>query len=381
MPEVRERLHALDGLRGIAALVVVAHHAMLTIGPLAAPYFGKPTGSPLADLLVYSPLHLAWAGTEAVLVFFVLSGLVLVRSVANHDVQWERYYPSRMARLYLPVVAAAGLAWISFLLWHRESSGISEWLDAAPRTYSLSMFLSDSTLLDGTSGGVTPLWTLRWEVFFSLLLPAYVLLARRVRFRCLVPCAILVSALGVLGGNQALTMMPVFAIGAAIAVSPQALESPSRRLLLVNRRWRGLVGGAALLASALLVDANWWTPSIREESWSLALAHIGVLAGVVGIVALAIAWRPWQALLESRVVQWLGAVSFSLYLVHEPIIKAAAYTFPGSARAVAVAVVVSFLVAQGFFMLVERPVHRLSRRIRRGPSQAAVAQGPPATRP
>ncbi len=72
------RYRSLDGLRGVAALVVVVHHCLLTSIVLAATYRGGTTsGWGLSELLTRTPLHLLWDGTGMVLVFFVLSGFVL----------------------------------------------------------------------------------------------------------------------------------------------------------------------------------------------------------------------------------------------------------------------------------------------------------------
>ncbi|WP_368259248.1 acyltransferase family protein, partial [Blautia wexlerae] len=73
----RFRLRSLDGLRGLAAVIVLVHHALLVIPALAAPYYGQTVQPGLPWLLVHTPLHLLWAGTEAVYLFFILSGLVL----------------------------------------------------------------------------------------------------------------------------------------------------------------------------------------------------------------------------------------------------------------------------------------------------------------
>jgi peptidoglycan/LPS O-acetylase OafA/YrhL len=65
-------------------------------------------------------------------------------------------------------------------------------------------------------------------------------------------------------------------------------------------------------------------------------------------------------------MRFLGLVSFSLYLVHEPIVIAIAQFVDRPMLTVFIAVPVCIAVAAAFWMLVERPSHRLSRRIRAG---------------
>jgi peptidoglycan/LPS O-acetylase OafA/YrhL len=74
------RLRSLDALRGIAALVVVFHHALMVFPQEAT----APNG--LSDLrnwldplawLRWSPSRVILAGRPAVILFFILSGLVL----------------------------------------------------------------------------------------------------------------------------------------------------------------------------------------------------------------------------------------------------------------------------------------------------------------
>ena len=78
------RITSLDGLRGAAALVVVIYHVFLVQPSLAAPHLdpNAPLGA-VEWLATFTPLHLMWAGPEAVFVFFVLSGLVLALPVAD----------------------------------------------------------------------------------------------------------------------------------------------------------------------------------------------------------------------------------------------------------------------------------------------------------
>ena len=137
------RLRALDGLRGVAAVVVLLHHAFLTVPVLARPYYvteAAARDSPLVWALIHTPLHLAWAGTEAVYIFFVLSGLVLALPVLRSaSFSWLEYFPRRAARLYLPVAAA--VLWGLLLVWRVPRDNTSArglWVVARPNLPSWS---------------------------------------------------------------------------------------------------------------------------------------------------------------------------------------------------------------------------------------------------
>lgn len=79
----------------------------------------------------HTPLNLLWAGQQAVILFFVLSGFVLVelaRRMASRG-RWVRsYYVQRLVRLYLPVWGAVLLAVLLALAVPRHTAGLSPWL-------------------------------------------------------------------------------------------------------------------------------------------------------------------------------------------------------------------------------------------------------------
>lgn len=134
LPKV-ERLRSLDGLRGIAALVVLVHHSLLVVPTMAVGYFGaRPPGGTLSWWMTYTPLHLLWEGTEAVYVFFVLSGVVLALPfLRDRHQRWSGYYPRRLLRLYLPVIAAVILGTaIAVISQRRPHDAASLWLQHRP---------------------------------------------------------------------------------------------------------------------------------------------------------------------------------------------------------------------------------------------------------
>ncbi len=366
MAERAGRLGPIDGARGAAALVVLAHHALLTVPSLAAPYFSPVTPeNPVARALVQWPLHAAWAGREAVYVFFVLSGFALVWAARAPGHDWGRYFPSRLVRLYVPVVAAILLAKATYLLWPRITDPASTWLAVAPRGYGFRAMIRDAVLLQGTTTSVTTLWSLRWEVLFSLLLPVYVVLARRLSLAWGLVLAVATAAFGVVAQDDAIQFLPMFAVGAVLAAH---WDEWGGRLRAQSARAQA-AWGLVTLAGVGLLTSRWLFPGYLSFSeYQFAAVRAAQVAGAGLLVVGVLAWRPLGALLSSRFFRWAGAVSFSLYLVHEPIIKAAGFAFPDSRVAVALAVVVALIVAQAFFLAVERPAHRLSRRMRAAPA-------------
>jgi peptidoglycan/LPS O-acetylase OafA/YrhL len=60
-----------------------------------------------------------------------------------------------------------------------------------------------------------------------------------------------------------------------------------------------------------------------------------------------------------------GTISFSLYLVHRPLMIAVAFLLGTGPVAAVVAIVVSLAVATGFYFVAEKPLHRLSQKIAR----------------
>ena len=122
------------------------------------------------------PLHLALFGPEPVFIFFVLSGLVLVLPLLDRrDVDWTGFWLARLVRLYLPASASFVLAAALFSLVPPTSlPGRSSWLNGLGQAPTGPRYGVDATLLSGVVNG--PLWSLRYEVLFSLLVPVYLLL-------------------------------------------------------------------------------------------------------------------------------------------------------------------------------------------------------------
>lgn len=368
------RVRSLDGLRGVAALVVLFHHALLASAPklagayLARTYEDRTIPSGLAPskgsfdwLISYTPLHVFWAGPEFVVVFFVLSGFVLSLPIAKgRHLRVSVYYPARLLRLYLPVWGALFFAAAMHIaVSHKAVAGASWWLDIHSHPLTLTALRQDALLTSkaGDWGFIDVLWSLRWEVLFSLLLPALLVFptgSRSVRIALVLLCFVSLRY-----GESAFTLnMPPFVLGMVLA-----FESEQIARLAVLLKGRSIAHLAAKLAlgggCVCLLTADWW---IAEARTAAALIALGACLAVLCALIL----PSWRELFESAPMQWTGRRAFSLYLVHEPLLVALAFALGG--RVAPLPFVILVLVASLgacaiFFRFLETPSHRLAREL------------------
>ena len=345
------RFTSLDGLRGLSALVVLIHHCLLVSPLLAAAVNTDGTGTlePWVWWVTFTPLHLLWGGHEAVYVFFILSGFVLTLPFTGPaQPNWKAYFPRRLIRIYLPVWVSLCIALVTVWVVPRISSPeLSSWVNSHDEVHDP---LGDAFLLGGTGALNSPLWSLQWEMTFSLLLPLYVVAGRR--FRRWWPLAAAMLVVVIAAGNVMYlavpVYMPMFGVGVLMAWGREDLHRWAARLR--NAQWFGL-----MTLAGILLCAQWI--SYHSQIY-IALATVGGSLLVFAFVA----WPPTIRLGNSPVLRWLGGRSFSLYLIHEPVVLAITFGMKSSdVLLVAMfGIPVSLLAAELFFRLVEQPSQKLA---------------------
>jgi peptidoglycan/LPS O-acetylase OafA/YrhL len=280
-----------------------------------------------------------------------------------------------MVRLYLPAMASVVLAAILVIA--------TTWTTALPtsgwvasyrlRGFDPARVLSGWDLLFGDTTLNNPLWTLRWEVTFSLILPIVVVLAVLSRrwWPLTVVASLALILVGIEVGVGALRYLPPFLIGAVIAVKHESLREWAGAQANARRvRWGGI---GVLILSLVLLNAHWSALGLTGGvPHAQALLVTLETLGATGLVLLAAYWPPARWLLSTGFFRWLGRISFSLYLVHVPIIQAMDAVFGSSLPVVRIALslVIALGVAELFSRLVEQPAHRLAKRV--GAAAAAV---------
>ncbi|WOF23603.1 acyltransferase [Microbacterium betulae] len=372
-----ERLHALDGVRGAAAFVVVLYHVSL----IARPFAEDGTARLIWETATETPLKLGFAGTEAVQVFFVLSGLVVTLPALRDGFSWPGYYASRLVRLYLPVWAAILLSVALVVALPRDPAQVTAdvWIvNANIVTPDWVLALREASLTPASYDTVNTLWSLRWELLFSILLPVFAavaLLLRRWAWPVAAVCVLAMVAGRMLDERpldlDALVYLPTFLLGCLIAVRLDDVTAWARR------RPRPMLWLALGVGSALLLIAAWWTRPFIPASTPLSDAVWGLAgAGAAGLVLVVVCSPLAGRLMQTGVMRWLGSISFSLYLVHAPVLATLAFAW-GDENWPLVGLVglpLSIVVAWLFFIVAERPSHRAARAA--GRRVAALFSGP-----
>lgn len=375
------RFENLDGLRGVAALMVLIYHGILVFPQFGNPVFtGRGAGS--WSWFEYSPLRIVVSGTEAVMVFFVLSGFVLTLPVLRAaKFAWRAYYPSRILRLYVPVFAA--LAWSIVVMIviprHALAADPSDYMKVHAEPITFLKIARDAVLLDGANSFNGPLWSLQWEVVFSILLPLYVFLAVKLKRVWLQMVFVLaaISAVATVVDRPTLEYLPAFGIGALFA---SALPSVFGLIGRINAGSRAKATWIALTVVAILLVTTAWTLAPVIPRADLGVTQFTVVIGAALFVFIALGSAGAKRFLTTPVVKWLGMISFSLYLTHEPIVVGVAQLLPHSLEpfGVILSVPLSLLVGWLFYRVVEKPAHRLSQAVKRrlSPAPAAHSSAP-----
>jgi peptidoglycan/LPS O-acetylase OafA/YrhL len=302
-----EYFPALTGLRFFLALWVILHHLvskgmMLDLWNQSLPYAAR---------IFFEQGHVA------VRTFFVLSGFVLAQGYAFS--KWRRedlmsYGVARFSRVYpvylLSLLVVAYFI-VEFLLSPMTSSSGKL---ATVAAYGLVL---QGWMQDPGAGWNTPAWSLSCEFFFYLCLPPLLIwLGRRSRMRLWTLLAIAVVLPVVLRrAGVPMTWKPIlhlgdFLVGIA-AAHIYTLVRTSRTGLLRHGYWLYL---PAIVVGTLVIVF----PEILSGLTDLGTA-LRPLNGIL-VLGLALGGGVFARFLSSAIAQYLGQVSYSMYILHVPLL-------------------------------------------------------------
>lgn len=185
-------------------------------------------------------------------------------------IQLARVLSPEVDQALRPVWGAVALAVATFWISPRTAEMPSVWIEQRPVAVTGGEVLRDLTLVTGNGGLASPLWSLQWEILFSLLLPIYIWFALKLRGHPLIAVAGCLLLIAVGGALHAVRFLPMFAIGVVLAVALPELTSVATRFSSgksANMRWFLLTAlGALMLSSHWLVAPLNPAPIVQRGS-------------------------------------------------------------------------------------------------------------------
>lgn len=314
----REQIHPLTGIRIIAAVWVVFFHIRGNL------YLEFPWTKQLAPILDN--------GALGVDMFYVLSGYVLVitygsRMGTHFDLTTTlRFWWTRIARIWPAYVVTLVIA----AVWHGWLSTTERFDPVPPRDFTVPSFIRQALLVDQWFAPDSDrlfwngaAWTVSAEALAYLFFPLLILLVWR------------------FAATQRRTVQLVAPM---VAIAPVALLIAAMGNLYAD--WMWLMRIACGFLSGMLLAAtihHWDSPRSRQVADILGiLLPLGIVGGVyamdrmglghlgsvflipvmmVTVGAFALSRRGASRILGSRPFVFGGKVSYSVYLVHMPIIE------------------------------------------------------------
>lgn len=324
-----ERLHYLEGMRGIAATIVVLNHLALSFFPFlmsSQQLEELKNASFIPYLFGLTPFNLFLSGHFAVQLFFVHSGFILSYSFfkkRRDQLVLESAAARRYFRLTGPMAASILFAYSLHALGCMKNGPVSQVLQSP----WLSMFYQYTpSFIEAVKQAVyttytnfdlqlsynSVLWTIRAELLGSFLVFAFLGLFGKVRMRWF-------FYLVLFSWSRRADFFPVL-LGMGLC---DVYVNGN-----LNRYFGRLAKYSNLLAFGLLL-VGFYLGSFINSSVK-GYTHFAVLketlwpfiniAGAFCVVASLLFFSKAQWFLSLKPVQFLGRVSYSVYLLHVPLI-------------------------------------------------------------
>ena len=350
----KNHIPALDGLRGIAILMVMSHHFNILAH-----------GSPVERLLT-ATLETGWAGVD---LFFVLSGFlitgILIDSKENAH-YYRNFYIRRSLRIF-PLYYAVVL--LTFMVLPQLPGSLAQTLSQTEGGIGWYLtYLSNFAMTRGNHFGFGMLnvtWSLAVEEQFYLVWPliVYALPQRGLLRLCLVLIvAVPMIRIGLVW--QSVSWVAVYtlpfcqldalAIGAVIAIALRSefwtkrAEDAARGVLVLS-----VLG----LMTTLTMNRN-THPAASPWMLTLGFSSFACLFGAsLTLILTSSRWRPVSALLANPLLVLFGKYSYGLYLIHVPVRNAVIHFAPGIASSPSLLTQIAFwLLSAGLSLLLAIPV-------------------------
>lgn len=334
-------------------------------------------------LFEFGPLRATVAGSEAVTLFFVLSGFVLsLPFYKKEKFSYGGYLIKRILRIYIPYITAILIAFILREIFYTGNiKGLSYWFNI---NWSLS--LNNKSIIDHllliktfTSNLNNVVWSLVHEMRISFIFPLIMMVIVRLNYKKSILFSIMLSIVSVIYFNLtdasfigtelyvSLHYCSMFIIGALIAKNRKEIINWISQFNLKIKISLFLIGVVLFLyahpsfvLNILIVDFN---PFYRTviDTWFTSIG-----AGI--LIIYAVSSIRLSHILKNKLINFIGKISYSLYLSHLAVLFSCVHLLNGMFPMwviLVVAIIVTLLVSSIMYYLVEKTALKLGKYLTR----------------
>lgn len=368
---MNNRIEQLDSIRGLAAFSVVLSHI---------PFFAIPMPYVMYQTLVWLGIN---NGHKAVMLFFLLSGFVLsLPFLKRKEVNYVPYVIKRVLRIYLPFLFAITFAIIlSQIYWQEKVGIVGDWDLLWQTQISVELVINHVFLLGNyhTNAFNGVIWSLIHELRISLFFPLIVLLVKRVNWKIILFICLLLSIIAGLntiyqfeqsnGYNttffKTIEYTIFFIFGSLMAKDKSTLIKIYRKKHQSYKWCLLFVSLSFYNFSEITIGKLYELSQIEALSTHYSIiTEYGIALGCIGLVISALGSIRLEKVLLFRPLIFLGKISYSLYLIHLPIILVSIYLFHEvlSLWIISIlAIVLSFILSTVAWLFIEMPSQNLGR--------------------
>lgn len=314
------RIHELDSLRGIAAVTVMFSHYLL----IFPAFFSDERNGIGVNIIKYTPLHIFWAGHEAVILFFIISGLVLtIPFINSKNINYGEYVLKRIFRIYIPYVFAVLIAIVSRVLFYTgPKNGLSDWFNNLWNNgFEYKLFFEHVLFIGSFNNNAYDpvLWSLIHEMRISLIFPFIIYIVKRCSIQKSLCIAMICSIMGIsltkvlnsrIGIDvdyfMTLHYTAMFIVGSILAMNLNGI---------LQNKFIKKSGIYLFLVGILFYTYRWWFFPKVSFFHKEIIGDWMIVLGVVLIICFLLR-DPLSSFMKHSVFRFLGKISYSLYLYH-----------------------------------------------------------------
>lgn len=374
------KIEAVEGIRGIACLMVFLSHLSSTFAPAMHTGVQGQAKTPIDIFLHNTPFAFWYSGVAAVGIFFVLSGFILSFCVLENDnpsLSASKLAVKRYFRLMLPALFSCIIAYVIFSISPFSSDKYVEFGEWA-RNYRITEPSIYDAVYNGTIGAFFSgsyaynwsLWTMKVELIGSFCVLFICTIANNINFKktLVIICAIIPFLLDLKQRDD--IYFSFFILGALV--------------YMIQIELNAIIGGILFACALYLCGYHTSSESYRIIQQNIVVVINGkrldnyILFNCIGglLFVFSVLKTQWiSKIFSSNAMVFMGALSFSVYLIHQPVMHiTTAYFYNkynsfghgmASLIASAMTLIIVYLLSYIFYKKIDISTIKVSNKIQR----------------